>query len=417
MTTDDPYGPAWAELKFTRSERDQLAQRVTELLAENDQLRAENDQLRATAEAATGLLAPLRDRNKRLQTELDKARGMHDGLLTEIVRQEVEMGRLRVVVDAARHHRDRRRDRSQTGDWRDMADDLAVLDDQLHVAIDAIDADISPVIGAGEGASCCGASIYWCPVAGEFECPTHGGFAVCCDNPEAHVPVSPVIGGGDGEVVVDLSEANCGRVLRVWKRTPNGRMLMFSHAPHIDGPLQVARLGRAVLEAVGLIEADLDVGGRIECAGCGFLMAGPPGSFARHHLDGDAYTVSCDPHAEPDGGVEDEPILTPDQRRRFEAAAERGLRVNREAFRRRLGDVMLATLRKYQAEQPVGPTEVDVLVDAVLNVMGQPADGEGPGPSTPKTKCDYRDADVLGAEATADYCYTHQSFDCPNPIA
>lgn len=38
MATDNPYGPAWAELKFTRSERDQLAERVTELLAERDQL-------------------------------------------------------------------------------------------------------------------------------------------------------------------------------------------------------------------------------------------------------------------------------------------------------------------------------------------------------------------------------------------
>lgn len=38
MATDNPYGPAWAELEFTRSERDQLAQRVSQLLAENEQL-------------------------------------------------------------------------------------------------------------------------------------------------------------------------------------------------------------------------------------------------------------------------------------------------------------------------------------------------------------------------------------------
>lgn len=38
-------------------------------------------------------------------------------------------------------------------------------------------------------AECCGSDIYWCPRAGRFECPTHGGHDVCCDRPERHTPL------------------------------------------------------------------------------------------------------------------------------------------------------------------------------------------------------------------------------------
>lgn len=28
--------------------------------------------------------------------------------------------------------------------------------------------------------------LYWCPTAGENECPDCGGFDVCCDSPQRH---------------------------------------------------------------------------------------------------------------------------------------------------------------------------------------------------------------------------------------
>lgn len=36
-----------------------------------------------------------------------------------------------------------------------------------------------------------GATLYYCPTAGELESDCHGGFDVCCSNPEQHVQVSP----------------------------------------------------------------------------------------------------------------------------------------------------------------------------------------------------------------------------------
>lgn len=33
------------------------------------------------------------------------------------------------------------------------------------------------------GLSCCCDRVYMCPTSGEFECPLHGGFDVCCDHP------------------------------------------------------------------------------------------------------------------------------------------------------------------------------------------------------------------------------------------
>lgn len=38
--------------------------------------------------------------------------------------------------------------------------------------------------------SCCGSDIYWCPRAAKFECPIHGGFNTCCDQPERHTPLT-----------------------------------------------------------------------------------------------------------------------------------------------------------------------------------------------------------------------------------
>jgi hypothetical protein len=35
--------------------------------------------------------------------------------------------------------------------------------------------------------SCGHEGMYWCPASGEFECPTCGGFGVCCAYPELHV--------------------------------------------------------------------------------------------------------------------------------------------------------------------------------------------------------------------------------------
>jgi hypothetical protein len=34
-----------------------------------------------------------------------------------------------------------------------------------------------------------GASLYYCPTAGETESDCHGGFDVCCDRPDLHQPV------------------------------------------------------------------------------------------------------------------------------------------------------------------------------------------------------------------------------------
>lgn len=36
--------------------------------------------------------------------------------------------------------------------------------------------------------ACC-PDAYFCPTAGETECPRHGGFDVCCDKTAAHVPI------------------------------------------------------------------------------------------------------------------------------------------------------------------------------------------------------------------------------------
>lgn len=39
--------------------------------------------------------------------------------------------------------------------------------------------------------ACC-PDAYWCPTddgQGETECPRHGGFNICCDKPELHVPM------------------------------------------------------------------------------------------------------------------------------------------------------------------------------------------------------------------------------------
>lgn len=36
-----------------------------------------------------------------------------------------------------------------------------------------------------------GASVYFCPTAGETESDCHGGFDVCCDRPDLHQPLIP----------------------------------------------------------------------------------------------------------------------------------------------------------------------------------------------------------------------------------
>jgi hypothetical protein len=35
-----------------------------------------------------------------------------------------------------------------------------------------------------------GAGYYWCPTAGEVESDCHGGFGICCDQPERHEPLA-----------------------------------------------------------------------------------------------------------------------------------------------------------------------------------------------------------------------------------
>lgn len=35
--------------------------------------------------------------------------------------------------------------------------------------------------------TCC-PDVYYCPAAGELECPRHGGFTTCCERPDAHIP-------------------------------------------------------------------------------------------------------------------------------------------------------------------------------------------------------------------------------------
>lgn len=43
-----------------------------------------------------------------------------------------------------------------------------------------------PEADFGPEPSCC-PDAYWCPRAGEVECPRHGGFDVCCRRPDAHI--------------------------------------------------------------------------------------------------------------------------------------------------------------------------------------------------------------------------------------
>lgn len=38
--------------------------------------------------------------------------------------------------------------------------------------------------GAGDGCR-----LHFCPTSGDVECPTHGGFAVCCNRPDLHQPI------------------------------------------------------------------------------------------------------------------------------------------------------------------------------------------------------------------------------------
>lgn len=42
---------------------------------------------------------------------------------------------------------------------------------------------------------CCG-KVYFCPAAGETECPDHSGFDRCCSNPARHRPVAVTGEGG-----------------------------------------------------------------------------------------------------------------------------------------------------------------------------------------------------------------------------
>lgn len=48
----------------------------------------------------------------------------------------------------------------------------------------------------GEAEEHCCEKVYFCPAAGETECPDHSGFDRCCDNPGRHRPVAIV---GEGE--------------------------------------------------------------------------------------------------------------------------------------------------------------------------------------------------------------------------
>lgn len=32
--------------------------------------------------------------------------------------------------------------------------------------------------------------LYFCPTSGHVECPTHGGFDVCCNRPDLHQPIT-----------------------------------------------------------------------------------------------------------------------------------------------------------------------------------------------------------------------------------
>lgn len=50
--------------------------------------------------------------------------------------------------------------------------------------------DLREVIEAAWGrvVGDCGCSdMYYCPAAGDVECPQHSGFDVCCDRPDEHV--------------------------------------------------------------------------------------------------------------------------------------------------------------------------------------------------------------------------------------
>lgn len=46
------------------------------------------------------------------------------------------------------------------------------------VGLDRLVADVIDATG------CC--STFWCPTVDAVECPTHGGFDVCCDRPDLH---------------------------------------------------------------------------------------------------------------------------------------------------------------------------------------------------------------------------------------
>ena len=64
--------------------------------------------------------------------------------------------------------------------------------------------------------SCC-PDTYLCPSSGDVECPRHGGFHICCDYPQTHIPTDRDLWhAAQAEYERDLLDAH----IRAHLRTP-----------------------------------------------------------------------------------------------------------------------------------------------------------------------------------------------------
>jgi hypothetical protein len=72
-----------------------------------------------------------------------------------------------------------------------------------------------------------GASVYYCPTAGEVESDCHGGFDTCCGQPERHLPLT-----GADPTVTDLQAAARGKGLRLEFVVEEAEAPAAGYCPH-----------------------------------------------------------------------------------------------------------------------------------------------------------------------------------------
>lgn len=117
-----------------------------------------------------------------------------------------------------------------------------------------------------------GASIYYCPTAGEIESDCHGGFDVCCDKPELHRPASlreqyaaaidAKVDGSQGcangnrlaDVVLSVRDQEMeelrARVAELEKDAAITKEVLENADVDMDGAIQTARYFKALSEQV-----------------------------------------------------------------------------------------------------------------------------------------------------------------------